>query len=58
MEMIETTLPELETEKSELEADLSSGTLDYTALQKASERIEEIIAKIDELETRWLELNP
>lgn len=58
MEMIETTLPELETEKSELEAALSSGALDYTALQKASERIEEIIAKIDELETRWLELNP
>lgn len=58
MEMIESTLPELETEKSELEAVLSSGSLDYTALQKASERIKEIIAKIDELETRWLELNP
>ena len=58
MEMIESTLPELEIEKEELEAALSSGTLDYTALQKASERIEEIIAKIDELETRWLELNP
>lgn len=58
LEMIENTLPELEEEKIELERALSSGTLDYNALQKASERIEEIIAKIDELETRWLELNP
>lgn len=58
MEMIENTLPELEDEKTQLESALSSGTLDYNALQKASERIEEIIAKIDELETRWLELNP
>ena len=35
---------------------MSSGTLSYEELRQASERIEEIIAETDSLETRWLEL--
>ena len=35
---------------------MSSGTLEYGALQEASERFEALSAEIDELETRWLEL--
>ena len=36
---------------------ISSGTLPYDRLQKASERIGEIIAANDEKEMRWLELS-
>ena len=56
LEQIEARLPELEEEKSSLENKMSSGTLGYEELRKASERIEEIIAETDSLETRWLEL--
>ncbi len=57
LESIETRIPELEEEKSELETRLSSGSLSYEHLQSASERIQSIISELDELETRWLELN-
>lgn len=56
LEQIEARLPELEEEKSSLENKMSSGTLGYEELRQASERIEEIIAETDRLETRWLEL--
>ena len=56
LEQIEARLPELEEEKSTLENKMSSGTLSYEELRQASERIEEIIAETDSLETRWLEL--
>lgn len=56
LEQIEARLPELEEEKSTLENKMSSGALSYEELRQASERIEEIIAKTDSLETRWLEL--
>ena len=55
---IEERLPQLEEEKSRLESDMSSGTLGYEQLQKSSSRLEELIAEIDSLETRWLELQP
>lgn len=55
---IEERLPQLEEEKSRLEADMSSGALGYEQLQKSSSRLEELIAEIDSLETRWLELQP
>ena len=55
---IEERLPQLEEEKSRLESDMSSGTLGYEQLQKSSSRLEELIAEIDCLETRWLELQP
>lgn len=50
-------LPELEAEKNELEARLSQPDLPFEDLQKASARISEIIALIDEKEMRWLELS-
>ena len=53
---IEERLPALEEERSALEQSMSSGTLEYGALQEASERFEALSAEIDELETRWLEL--
>ncbi|MDO4213217.1 MAG: ABC-F family ATP-binding cassette domain-containing protein [Bacteroidales bacterium] len=56
LEQIEARLPELEEEKSTLENKMSSGALSYKELRQASERIEEIIAETDSLETRWLEL--
>ena len=57
MEQLEKDLEALSTEKAELEAALGAGTMDFDALQKASERIGEIIAETDEKEMRWLELS-
>ena len=53
---IEERLPALEEERAALEQSMSSGTLEYGALQEASERFEALSAEIDGLETRWLEL--
>ena len=47
----------LSEEKAELEAKLSSGTLDFEELQKASARVGEIISVSEEKEMRWLELS-
>ena len=49
-------LPALEEEKLALEDAMSSGSLDYSKLESAGKRIEEIISEIEKLETRWLEL--
>ena len=57
MEQLEKDLETLGAEKAELEAALGAGTMDFDALQKASERIGEIIAETDEKEMRWLELS-
>ncbi|MBQ2364749.1 MAG: ABC-F family ATP-binding cassette domain-containing protein [Alistipes sp.] len=57
LERIEQELATLTEERTALEAELSSGTLPYDRLAEASQRIEEIIALIDEKEFRWLELN-
>ena len=57
MEQLEKDLEALSTEKAELEAAPGAGTMDFDALQKASERIGEIIAETDEKEMRWLELS-
>lgn len=57
LESIESSMPALEQEKSELEARMSSGGLSYEELQKSGSRIQEIIAELDRLETRWLELS-
>ena len=53
---IEERLPALEDERTALEQSMSSGTLGYDALKEASEKFEALSAEIDELETRWLEL--
>ena len=57
MEKLEQDLEALSTEKADLEQALSSGTLDFNEIQKASERIGEILELTDEKEMRWLELS-
>jgi ATP-binding cassette subfamily F protein uup len=57
LEAIETELPKLEAEKTELEAKMSSGTLPYAELQAASERIQTLMNEISQREERWLELS-
>lgn len=57
LEQLESDLEALNSEKASLEAELSSGALDFDRLTEASKRIEEIIASIDKKEFRWLELN-
>ena len=56
LEQLEKDLESLTAEKAELEEKLNSGTLPYEDLQKASERIGEIMELTDEKEFRLLEL--
>ena len=57
LEQLEKDIEALGAEKAELEEKLNSGTLPYEELQKASERIGEIMELTDEKELRWLELS-
>ena len=57
LEEIERDLSSLTQERATLEEELSAGNADYNRLTEISQRIEEIIALIDEKEMRWLELN-
>ena len=57
LEQLEKDLESLAAEKAGLEADLSSGHLQYDQLQAASRRIGEIMEETDEKELRWLELS-
>lgn len=56
-ETLEAEIPQLETEKSELEAAMSSGTLSTEELLSKSDRIAKVIEEIDEKTMRWLELS-
>ena len=56
LEQLEKELESLAAEKAALEESLNSGTLPYDQLQKASERIGQIIDETDEKELRLLEL--
>ena len=56
LEALEAESEALSAEKSALETRLGEGGLPYDELQKASERIGEIIARTDEVEMRLLEL--
>ncbi|MBQ8810157.1 MAG: ABC-F family ATP-binding cassette domain-containing protein [Bacteroidales bacterium] len=56
MEQLEKDLEALALEKTELEESLNSGILPYDQLQKASERIGQILEETDEKELRLLEL--
>ncbi len=55
-EELEKRLPELEAEKSRLEAEMSSGAMEHTALAEAADRVQSLIDEIDEAEMRLLEL--
>ena len=57
LEQLEKDLAELANEKAALEERLSSGNLPFDELQKASERVGEIIAESEDKEMRWLELS-
>ena len=57
LEQLEKDLESMAAEKAELEEKLGSGTLPFDELQKASERIGEIMELTDEKELRWLELS-
>ena len=57
LEQIEKDLPVLEQEKASLEEKLQSANLAYDELQKASDRISEIVNELEEKELRWLELD-
>lgn len=56
LELIESRLPELEGLKKTIETDMNSGTLAYDKLSEKAEEFKRISSEIDELETRWLEL--
>ncbi|MFR5659815.1 MAG: hypothetical protein ACLUDU_18365 [Butyricimonas faecihominis] len=57
MQQLESDMEKLNSEKTELETALNSGTLDTDELVKSSQRIAEIINLLDEKEMRWLELS-
>ena len=57
LKKLEELLPQLETEKAQLEALLSGGTQDLAALQAASARYGALKEELDTAEMRWLELS-
>ena len=57
MEELNVQLAQLSEEKSQLEAELNSGSLSTDKLYAYSKRISELITLIDEKEMRWLELS-
>jgi ABC transport system ATP-binding/permease protein len=56
-EQLEKEMPQLQKEKAALEDKMNNGGLNYDELQKAAERISEIVQMLDEKEMRWLELS-
>ena len=56
-ETLEAEIMELETEKSAIEQEMSSGTLATDVLLEKSRRIQQVIELIDEKTLRWLELD-
>ena len=54
---MEKDLQSLAEEKAALEESLGTGNMDFEQLQKASERIAEILELTDKKEMRWLELS-
>ncbi len=56
-ENIESELPKLEEKKSKMETELSSGTLSVEELTSKSNQIGELMAQIDDMTMRWLELS-
>ena len=56
LETLEKEMPALQEEKKVLEEKMA-GNVPYNELQKAADRISEIISVLDEKEMRWLELS-
>jgi ATP-binding cassette subfamily F protein uup len=57
LEVLEKEIPELESEQSHLETELSSGTLSTNELLAKSQRISKIIEELDAKTIRWMELS-
>jgi ATP-binding cassette subfamily F protein uup len=57
LSQLEVKIAALELEKSELENNLASGTMQPDALMQASTRLGTLMNEMDELENRWIELN-
>ncbi len=56
-ELLEKEMPELEKEKQSLTNEMSTGTLQFDAIQKISDRILIIAQQLEIKELRWLELS-
>lgn len=54
---LEPAIEALEKEKDTLEAELSTGTLEYALLNQKSERVAEILKELDAKLERWMELD-
>ena len=57
MEALEQRIAQLETEKSQIEADLSGATLSVEAITEKSIRLPKLQEELDAAELRWLELS-
>lgn len=57
LEQLETDMPRLEAERTQLSEAMNSGSMPYDELEKAANRIQEIAEQLDEKEMRWLELS-
>ena len=57
LETLEKEMPSLQKEKENQEQQMGEGKMGFEELQKAAERVSEIIALLDTKEMRWLELS-
>ena len=57
LEDLEVRMPQLEEEKTQLEALLSGGSISADEIAQASKRYQEVQEELDEAEMRWLELS-
>ena len=57
LEELEGRMPQLEEEKTQLEALLSGGSSSAEEIAQASKRYQEVQEELDEAEMRWLELS-
>jgi ABC transport system ATP-binding/permease protein len=57
LEQLDLQIPSLESEKVKLELILQSADVSFDALQKASERIGQVVEELEAKELRWLELD-
>ena len=56
LEELEVRMPQLEEEKTQLEALLSGGSCSADEIAQASKRYQEVQEELDEAEMRWLEI--
>lgn len=56
-EKLDAEIPKLEAEKADIEAAMSSGSLNTEELLAKSERVSQLIKELDEKSMRWLELS-